>query len=120
LESRQKLTHALSKAIRAATKRICFRLILPLVVFDATHYLAADPSHAFSQRISAPGRSITAACRAAPTTEKMAAEIYLLTSGRYQIEVMANLRDAPNLHVQGLGGTAKSSCARHFRVGRLA
>ncbi|MGA9726283.1 MAG: cyclase family protein [Methylocella sp.] len=122
-------------------------MILPLVVFDATPYLAADPSHAFSvtdlrawevqngrvpsgafaalrtgmskefekdpekfKRTPFPGwsleavkflveeRGITAIGHEsldADTTEKMATETYLLTSGHYQIEVMANLDKVP-------------------------
>jgi len=122
-------------------------MILPLVVFDATPYLAADPSHAFSlkdldaweaqngrvpggafaalrtdmskefekdsekfMRTPFPGwsldvvkflveeRGITAIGHEsmdADTTEKMATETYLLTSGHYQIEVMANLDKVP-------------------------
>jgi kynurenine formamidase len=122
------------------------QMILPLVVFDATRYLAADPSHAFSlkdlraweaqngrvpgvafaalrtdmskdekdpekfKRTPFPGwsleavkflveeRGITAIGHEsldADTTEKMATETYLLTSGHYQIEVMANLDKVP-------------------------
>ena len=122
-------------------------MILPLVVFDATPYLAADPNHAFSvtdlhaweaqngrvpdgafaalrtdmsndfendpekfMRASFPGwsleavkflveeRGITAIGHEsldADTTEKMETETYLLTSGHYQIEVMANLDKVP-------------------------
>lgn len=122
-------------------------MILPLVVFDATPYLAADPSHAFSvedlraweaqngrvpggafaalrtdmskefemdpekfKRTPFPGwsleavkflveeRGITAIGHEsmdADTTGKMATETYLLTSGHYQIEVMANLDKVP-------------------------
>jgi kynurenine formamidase len=122
-------------------------MILPLVVFDATPYLAADPNHAFSlkdlraweakngrvpdgafaalrtdmskefekdpekfKRTPFPGwspevvkflveeRGITAIGHEsldADTTEKMATETYLLTSGHYQIEVMANLDKVP-------------------------
>jgi kynurenine formamidase len=122
-------------------------MILPLVVFDATPYLAADPNHAFSlndlraweaQNGRVPGgafaalrtdmskefekdpakfmhtpfpgwslevvkflveeRGITAIGHEsldADTTENMATETYLLTSGHYQIEVMANLDKVP-------------------------
>jgi kynurenine formamidase len=122
-------------------------MILPLVVFDATPYLAADPNHDFSlkdlraweerngrvpkgafaalrtgmskefekdpekfMRTPFPGwsleavkflveeRGITAIGHEsldADTTEKMATETYLLTSGHYQIEVMANLDKVP-------------------------
>ncbi len=122
-------------------------MILPLVVFDATPYFAADPNHAFSvtdlraweeQNGRVPGRAF-AALRTdmskefekdpekfkrtpfpgwsleavkflveergitaighesmdADTTENIATETYLLTSGHYQIEVMANLDRVP-------------------------
>jgi len=123
------------------------KMILPLVVFNATPYLAADPNHAFSvtdlhawetqngrvpsgafaalrtdmskefekdpekfKRTTFPGwsldvvkflveeRGITAIGHEAldaDTTEKMETETYLLTSGHYQIEVMANLDKVP-------------------------
>jgi kynurenine formamidase len=123
------------------------KMILPLVVFDATPYLGRDPSHAFSvrdlraweeqngrvpkgafaalrtdmskefetdrekfERAPFPGwsleavrflveeRGITAIGHEsldADATEKMATETYLLTSGHYQIEVMANLDKVP-------------------------
>ena len=122
-------------------------MILPLVVFDATPYLAADPSHAFSlhdlhaweeqngrvpsgafaalrtdmsrdfendpekfMRTPFPGwsleavkflveeRGITAIGHEsmdADATENMATETYLLKSGHYQIEIMANLDKVP-------------------------
>ncbi|MGH6794758.1 MAG: cyclase family protein [Methylocella sp.] len=122
-------------------------MILPLVVFDSTPYLAADPNHAFSvkdlraweaqngrvpsgafaalrtdmskefendpekfKRTPFPGwsleavkflveeRGITAIGHEsldADATEKMATETYLLNSGHYQIEVMANLDKVP-------------------------
>jgi kynurenine formamidase len=122
-------------------------MILPLVVFDATPYLAADPSHAFSlhdllaweaqngrvpsgafaalrtdmakdfekdpekfMRTPFPGwsleavkflveeREITAIGHEsmdADATEKLETETYLLNSGHYQIEVMANLDKVP-------------------------
>jgi kynurenine formamidase len=122
-------------------------MILPLVVFDSTCFLAADPSHAFSlhdllaweaqngrvpsgafaalrtdmskefendserfKRTPFPGwsleavkflveeRGITAIGHEsldADTTGNMETETYLLTSGHYQIEVMANLDKVP-------------------------
>ena len=122
-------------------------MILPLVVFDVTPYLAADPNHAFSvtdllaweaqngrvpggafaalrtdmskefetdpemfKRTPFPGwsleavkflveeRGITAIGHEsmdADATEKMESETYLLNSGHYQIEIMANLDKVP-------------------------
>ena len=122
-------------------------MILPLVVFDSTRFLAADPSHAFSlhdllaweaqngrvpsgafaalrtdmskefendperfKRTPFPGwsleavkflveeRGITAIGHEsmdADATENMATETYLLKSGHYQIEIMANLDKVP-------------------------
>jgi kynurenine formamidase len=122
-------------------------MILPLVVFDATPYLAADPNHVFSlkdldvweaqngrvprgafaalrtdmskdfendpekfKRTPFPAwsleavkflveeRGITAIGHEsmdADATEKMETEAYLLRSGHYQIEIMANLDKVP-------------------------
>ena len=122
-------------------------MILPLVVFDATPFLAKDPNHAFSladlhaweaengrvpsgafaalrtdmskefekdpenfKRTPFPGwslevvkflveeRGITAIGHEsmdADPTEKMETETYLLNSGHYQIEIMANLDKVP-------------------------
>ncbi|MGH6857491.1 MAG: cyclase family protein [Methylocella sp.] len=122
-------------------------MILPLVVFDATPYLAKDPIHAYSlkdlraweeqngpvpsgafaalrtdmskefekdpekfKHTPFPGWSLEAVkflveerritaigheSMDADATEKMATETYLLTSGHYQIEVMANLDKVP-------------------------
>jgi kynurenine formamidase len=122
-------------------------MILPLVVFDSTPYLTADPSHAFSlhdllaweaqngrvpsgafaalrtdmakdfendperfERTPFPGWSLEAVrflveerritaigheSMDADSTENMATETYLLKSGHYQIEIMANLDKVP-------------------------
>ncbi len=137
----------LQKTVLRMDKIPLEEMILPLVVFDATPYLAADPNHAFSlrdlhawevqngrvpggafaalrtdmskefekdperfKRTPFPGwsleavrflveeRGITAIGHEsmdADATEKMATETYLLTSGHYQIEVMANLDKMP-------------------------